>query len=41
MFNDKEAAKMLRIPVAKLYRICEFFDSDLDDAWDLIEGEFF
>jgi hypothetical protein len=40
-FSDKEAAKMLGIPVSKLYRICEFFDSDPDDAWDLIEGEFF
>ena len=40
-FSDKEAAKMLGIPVTKLYRICDFFDSDPDDAWDLIEGEFF
>ena len=40
-FSDKEAAKMLGIPVTKLYRICGFFDSDPDDAWDLIEGEFF
>ena len=40
-FSDKEAAKMLGIPVSKLYRICDFFDSDPDDAWDLIEGEFF
>jgi len=40
-FSDKEAAKMLGIPVTKLYRICDFFDSDPEDAWDLIEGEFF
>jgi hypothetical protein len=40
-FNDKEAAKMLAIPVSKLYRICDFFDRDPDDAWELIEGEFF
>jgi hypothetical protein len=40
-FSDKEAAKMLGIPVTKLYRICDFFYSDPDDAWDLIEGEFF
>lgn len=40
-FSDKEAAKMLGIPVSKLYRICDFFDSDPDDPWDLIEGEFF
>ena len=32
---------MLGIPVTKLYRICDFFDSDPDDAWDLIEAEFF
>lgn len=40
-FSDKEAARMLGIPATKLYRICEFFDSDPEDAWDLIEGEFF
>lgn len=40
-FSDKEAAKMLGIPVSKLYRICAFFDSDQDDAWDLSEGDFF
>jgi hypothetical protein len=40
-FSDKEAAKMLGIPVSKLYRICEFFDSNAEDAWELIEGEFF
>ena len=40
-FSDKEAAKMLGIPVTRLYRICDFFDSDSEDAWDLIEGEFF
>ena len=32
---------MLGIPVTRLYRICDFFDSDSEDAWDLIEGEFF
>jgi hypothetical protein len=40
-FSDKEAAKMLGIPVSKLYRICDFFDADADDPWELIEGEFF
>jgi AraC-like DNA-binding protein len=40
-FSDKEAAKMLGIPVGKLYRICDFFDSNSDDAWDLTEGDFF
>ena len=32
---------MLGIPVSKLYRICDFFDSDPDDPWDLNEGDFF
>jgi hypothetical protein len=40
-FSDKEAAKMLGIPVSKLYRICDFFDADPDDPWDLTEGDFF
>jgi hypothetical protein len=40
-FSDKEAARMLGIPVGRLYKICEFFESDPDDPWDLIEGEFF
>jgi len=40
-FSDKETAKMLGIPVGKLYRICDFFDSDPGDPWDLTEGDFF
>jgi hypothetical protein len=40
-FSDKEAAKMLGITPSKLYRICDFFDSDPNDPWELIEGEFF
>ena len=40
-FSDKEAAKMLGIPVTKLYRICDVFDAVADDPWELIEGEFF
>jgi AraC-like DNA-binding protein len=32
---------MLGIPVTKLYGICRKFDGDLNDEWDLIEGEFF
>lgn len=32
---------MLGIPVAKLYRICDFFDGDQDDQWELSEGDFF
>ena len=40
-FSDKEVARMLGISPTKLYRICDFFDADPDDAWDLIEGDFF
>ena len=40
-FSDKEAARMLGIPVRKLYSICDFFDSDSKDSWELVEGEFF
>ena len=32
---------MLGISVTKLYQICDFFDADSEDAWDLVEGEFF
>ncbi|MEB3270376.1 MAG: hypothetical protein VKJ44_01840 [Synechococcus sp.] len=32
---------MLGISAVKLDRICQFFDADPDDEWDLIEGEFF
>lgn len=40
-FSDKATAKILGITVVKLYRICDFFDSDPDDAWDLTQGDFF
>lgn len=40
-FSDKEAARMLGIPASKLYRICNIFDANPDDTWQLIEGEFF
>ena len=40
-FSDQETAKMLGIPVTKLYRICDFFDAVADDPWELTEGEFF
>ncbi len=32
---------MLGIPISKLDRVCKFFDSDPNDHWDLVEGEFF
>lgn len=40
-FSDKETARMLGIPLSKLYRICDVFDAHPDDPWELIEGEFF
>ncbi len=40
-FSDRNAAKMLGITPIKLYGICDFFDSNLDDLWTLTEGEFF
>ena len=40
-FSDQETAKMLGIPVTKLYRICDVFDAVADDPWELTEGEFF
>lgn len=40
-FSDKETAKILGITVIKLYRICKFFDSSLDDEWDMPQGDFF
>ncbi len=39
-FSDKETARLLNITVVKLYRICRFFDSDPNDEWDLVQGEF-
>jgi hypothetical protein len=40
-FSDKDAAKMIGIPLSKLYRVCDFFDEDPNDSWHLTEGEFF
>jgi len=40
-FSDKEVAKMLGIPKTRLYRICNFFDSNSENEWKLIEGEHF
>ncbi|MBF2083644.1 hypothetical protein [Thermoleptolyngbya sp. C42_A2020_037] len=39
--TDKELAEALDISLDKLADICEFFDSDPDDDWDLKEGEHF
>ena len=36
--TSKELAKALDIKEEKLYEICEFFDSDPDDDWELAEG---
>jgi hypothetical protein len=40
-FSDKEAARMLGIPVSKLYKVCDFFDADSQDSWEMVEGDFF
>lgn len=40
-FSDEHAAKMLGIRKSKLYRICELFDKNLDDPWEMTEGDFF
>lgn len=40
-FSYEEAAKVLGISKKKLNQICDFFDSDSDDEWDLAEGESF
>lgn len=39
--TDKELAEALDITVDKLVDICEFFDSDPDDDWELLEGSHF
>jgi len=41
LLSDEETAKVLGIRADKLYKICNFFDADADDDWDLIEGEHF
>ena len=40
-FSHEQTAKMLGISAVRLARICEEFDADPTDEWDLIEGEFF
>ena len=41
LLTDNEAARILGIRINKLYSIVDFFDSDEDDDWDLVEGEHF
>lgn len=41
LLSDQETASILKINIRKLYRICNFFDDNVDDEWDLIEGEHF
>ena len=41
LLTDNEAARILGIRINKLYSIADFFDSDEDDDWALIEGEHF
>ena len=40
-FSFSETAESLGITVRKLDRICQFFDQDKEDEWELIEGEHF
>ena len=40
-FSFQETARILGISAKKLSSICQFFDADADDEWELIEGEFF
>ena len=41
LLSDKETARILKIRINKLYKICNFFDDKDDDEWDLIEREHF
>lgn len=41
LLSDEETARILNIKRNKLYSICNFFDRNKDDEWDLIEGEHF
>jgi hypothetical protein len=37
----EETAQILGITLKRLYKICDFFDHNSDDEWDLLEGEHF
>jgi len=39
--TDRETAKILRKKINTLYKTVDFFDSNNEDEWDLIEGEHF
>lgn len=39
--KDKELAEALSITLERLYEICDFFDADDEDEWDLTEEEHF
>lgn len=41
LIPDAETAKILGITVNKLYKICDRFDEDKEDEWELTEGEHF
>ncbi|MEA5449815.1 hypothetical protein VB780_14625 [Leptolyngbya sp. CCNP1308] len=41
LLSDQETASILRININKLYRVCDFFDRNVDDEWELVEGEHF
>jgi hypothetical protein len=36
--TSEELAEALDITIEKLFEICDFFDSDPDDAWELVEN---
>jgi len=35
LLSDEETAKILNIKINKLYTICDFFDANNNDEWDL------
>lgn len=41
LLTDDETAIALKISKTKLYKICQKFDADLEDEWELNEGEHF
>ncbi len=41
LISDSECAQILEISKDRLYEICDIFDADPEDPWDLIEGKHF
>ncbi|ABB58337.1 hypothetical protein [Synechococcus elongatus] len=41
LLTDDETAVALKISKSKLYKVCQKFDANLDDEWELNEGEHF